>query len=58
VASAARPGEDNTIPAMVSPLTGKAMAAEVPKDGTHKAVTPASLGDRLSRVEKAGARQE
>ncbi len=58
VASAAQAGADNTIPAMVSPLTGKAMAAEAPKDGARKPVTAASLGDRLNRVEKAGARRE
>lgn len=58
VASAARPGEDSAIPAMVSPLTGKAMAAEAPRGPVRKPVTEASLGDRLSRVEKVEARRE
>ena len=46
------------VPAMVSPLTGKAMAAEVPKHGQAKATTPATLRDRLSHVEDRGARSE
>ena len=51
-------GPAATLPEMVNPLTGKAMAAEAPKDGARKPVTAASLGDRLNRVEKAGARRE
>ncbi len=58
VASAAQPGEDGTIPAMVSPLTGKAMAAEAPRDGARKPTTAATLGDRLSHVEQREARQQ
>jgi hypothetical protein len=58
VASAPRPGEDNSIPAMVSPLTGKAMAAEAPRGPARKPVTEANLGDRLSRVEKPEVRRE
>lgn len=46
------------IVAMVSPLTGKAMAAEAPRDGVRRPVTAATLGDRLSRVDKAEARSE
>lgn len=58
VASAARPADDGPIPAMVSPLTGQAMAAEAPKGPARKPVTEASLGDRLSRVEKPEAQRE
>ncbi|MFO1254439.1 MAG: hypothetical protein U1E37_02070 [Sphingomonadaceae bacterium] len=58
VASAARPAEESSIPAMVSPLTGKAMAAELPRDGERRPVTAANLGDRLSHVEKTEARKE
>jgi hypothetical protein len=38
-------------PAMVSPLTGKAIAAEVPVGGGRKPAEAADLGDRLARVE-------
>lgn len=58
VASAARPSDDSAFPAMVSPLTGKAMAAEAPRGAARKPTTAANLGDRLNRVEDAGARQE
>ena len=58
VAHAALPGEDSAIRAMVSPLTGKAMAAEVPKGGQPKPTTPASLLNRLSRVEPRESRSE
>ena len=58
VASAAIGRDDSAVPEMVSPLTGKAMAAEVPKDGKVKQVTAANLGDRLSHVEERGARSE
>lgn len=58
VASAAEVTEDNPFPAMVSPLTGKAMAAELPKDAPRKAVTAATLRDRLSTVEKPGGKHE
>lgn len=58
VAHAAAPGDDDGIPSMVSPLTGKAMAAEVPRDGQPKPTTPASLLGRLSRVEPRGTRSE
>ena len=51
-------GDDSAVPTMVSPLTGKAMAAEVPKNGKVKAVTAANLGDRLSHVEERGSRSE
>ncbi len=35
---------------MVSPLTGKAMAAEVPKEATQKPASAAGLSTRLSQV--------
>ena len=46
------------VPAMVSPLTGKAMAAEPPKHGAAKATTAATLRDRLSHIEARGERRE
>ena len=36
---------------MVSPLTGKAMAAEMPANGGEKLVDAGDLGDRLAHVE-------
>ena len=50
VASAAGVSDVSVLPAMVSPLSGKAMAAEVPRDGARKPVTAATLRDRLSQV--------
>ena len=38
--------------AMVSPLTGKAVAAEMPAGGAHKPATAAQLRDRLSRIDR------
>ena len=58
VASAAIAEGDNGVPAMVSPLSGKAMAAEPPKHGEAKATTAATLRDRLSHVDARGARSE
>jgi len=58
VASAAEVTEQGVFPAMVSPLTGKAIAAEVPKDGPRKPVTAANLRDRLSTVEARKAASE
>jgi hypothetical protein len=52
VANAAVPAEASLLPAMVSPLTGKAMAAEVKDDGDEEPVTSANLRERLSRVDK------
>jgi hypothetical protein len=43
---------------MVSPLTGKAMAAEVPAHGTRKPTEAADLKDRLTRIEPHGAEKE
>ncbi|MBW8784058.1 MAG: hypothetical protein JF593_05375 [Novosphingobium sp.] len=58
VASTAGDKAGEGFPAMVSPLTGKAMAAEVPPGGVHKAVTAAGLKDRLSHVEPEKAARE
>ena len=58
VASAAISPDDGGVPAMVSPLSGKAMAAEPPKHGEVKATTAATLRDRLSHIDPRGARSE
>lgn len=58
VASAADVTEDSAFPAMVSPLTGKAMAAEVAKGPAKKPVSAANLRDRLSTIEPRGAARE
>lgn len=63
VASAASVVEDeNPIAAMVSPLTGKAMAAEVKiadrRDASERATTPAKLSARLSKLDRAEGRPE
>lgn len=51
VASAAPREDSQPFMAMVSPLTGKAMAAEAPaRVADHKPVTAANLRDRLSTV--------
>jgi len=58
VASAAPLGEEQGgFPAMVSPLTGKAMAAEIPRDPSRRPVTAATLRQRLSEVGSQEARQ-
>jgi hypothetical protein len=46
-------GDDtpSVLPAMVSPLTGKALAAEMSKQGQHKPTDAAGLKDRLARIE-------
>jgi hypothetical protein len=44
--------EDSGFPAMVNPLSGKAMAAEVPKGGVRKQGGAAGLGDRLAHVDR------
>jgi hypothetical protein len=56
VANAEVPHED--APAMLNPLSGKAMAAEPSKDGQRKPTTAATLSDRLGTVEHKGARDE
>lgn len=50
VANADTPG-DYGFPAMVNPLSGKAMAAEIPKKGAKQSGKTISLRDRLSRVD-------
>ena len=53
VARLALQGEpDEGFPAMVSPLTGRAMAAEVSEAGPRKPVTAANLGEKLGTVER------
>ncbi len=57
VASVAGLAEDSGFPAMVSPLTGKALiseaaAAEVPRGGMRVPTNNVSLGDQLSRVKQ------
>lgn len=63
VASAATLVEDqNPIQALVSPLTGKAMAAEVKiadtRDASERATTPAKLSARLTKFDRAEAKAE
>lgn len=62
VATAAVTDETPTLVAMVSPLTGKALAAEAPGrrsgGGEQKPATAARLADRLSRLDLAKASQE
>lgn len=58
VASAAPAEATSGFPAMVSPLSGKAMAAEAPVKPRKEQVTAATLRDRLSQVEARGAERE
>src|SRR6195952_81560 len=60
VATANTQEETPTLVAMVSPLTGKALAAEAPRKGEHKpSIAGASrLADRLSQLDHAKASQE
>lgn len=63
VASAAEAVEDqNPIAAMVSPLTGKAVAAEVKvadaRSASERATTPAKLSVRLTKLDRAEVRSE
>lgn len=52
VAAALPAGEERSaFPAMVSPLTGKAMAAEVSEDTPRKPASSAGLRDRLTRID-------
>ncbi len=57
VASADVPRTASLLPAMVNPLTGKAIAAEA-SDDKRKAVTDATLSARLGTVERQGIRHE
>jgi hypothetical protein len=58
VATAAEGGEQGAFPAMVSPLTGKAVAAEVPEGGVHRQVDSAGLNQRLARINLREAAKE
>jgi hypothetical protein len=62
VATATTQDDTPTLVAMVSPLTGKALAAEAPARGMHKqapSIAGASrLADRLSQLDHAKASQE
>jgi hypothetical protein len=51
VARADAPTGSSSIPEMVNPLTGKAMASEPKAEGKAKPTTDATLSDRLSKVE-------
>lgn len=58
VANADAPRDTGGLPAMVNPLTGKAMAAEARPAGQRKPTTDATLGERLGTVDSAKARDE
>ncbi len=58
VAAALSDRDDAVFTAMVSPLTGKAIAAEVPRETRRKPVDTASLDKRLSQVRAREATQE
>jgi hypothetical protein len=51
VASAAADEASNVFPTMVNPLTGKAMAAELPDRSPREPVDAVNLKDRLSKAE-------
>ncbi len=51
VASADVATEDSVFPSMVSPLSGKAMAAEMPREANQPIVNAGNLRDRLSHVD-------
>ncbi|MEN9925309.1 hypothetical protein ACQKOE_08480 [Novosphingobium sp. NPDC080210] len=57
VANADVPQEASMLTAMVSPLTGKAMAAE-PAAAKRKATTDATLSARLGTLDRQGVRHE
>lgn len=50
--------DEQDFPAMVNPLTGRAMAAEAPEAGERKQITAATLRDRLSRLDQREAARE
>lgn len=58
VAAVTTEEDAGAFPAMVSPLTGKAMAAEMPAEGTHKPASAAGLKERLARIELREASRE
>ncbi|MEJ5978710.1 hypothetical protein WG901_18800 [Novosphingobium sp. PS1R-30] len=49
--------EGSAFPAMVSPLSGKAIAAEMPAGGTRKPAEASDLKDRLARIELRSTRK-
>jgi hypothetical protein len=57
----ARQDEDivpaSVFPAMVSPLTGKAIAAEMPAGGARRPLQASDLKDRLTRIELGATRE-
>jgi hypothetical protein len=55
VASAASLEDDQGFAAMVSPLTGKAIAAEPRSDDAPRGTTPAKLRDRLTHIDREEA---
>jgi hypothetical protein len=58
MANAEVPRETSALPAMVNPLTGKAMAAEPEREPKRKPATAATLGDRLNKIDPAKGRSE
>jgi hypothetical protein len=56
VASAAMLEEDGGFPAMVNPLSGKAIAAEPRDADAPRGATPAALSDRLNYIERPAAK--
>lgn len=58
VASAVVDDDRSSFPAMLNPLTGKAMAAEVTAPLPRKPVSASSLRDRLSRLDAREAAHE
>lgn len=58
VASAAQLEEGSAFPSMVSPLTGRAEASEIPAGGVAKQATAAGLKDRLSHIGSPKVAQE
>lgn len=58
MANAEVPRETSALPAMVNPLTGKAMAAEPEREPKRKPATAATLGDRLNKVDPAKGHSE
>jgi hypothetical protein len=58
VASAVIDDDSSHFPAMLNPLTGRAMAAEMPRTPARKPISASSLGDRLSHVDDRGAVRE
>lgn len=57
VAQADAPTGRSSIPEMVNPLTGKAMASEPKAEGKSKPTTDATLSDRLSQVDSREVRR-